>query len=431
MPDVRPFRAWRYDSAIAGSLDHLICPPYDVISPTAAQSYLDRDARNVIHLELGPGAPDADAPDNRYRRAAGTLDRWVADGAVRQDSAPCLYVYEQRFALAERCVSRLAFFASVRLTPWSQREVLPHEVTLAAPKADRMALLEATRANISPIFALCDSGLAGISSLLSAALNRIPDAEAVDDDGGSHRLWAIADTALIDAVTRDVAARPLYIADGHHRYETALAYAGSHPDDAGTEGAGYVLMAISPVDDPGLVVLPTHRLLRDLDEEALDYALARLHEHFEVSVIHNVPPARPLLSALADASEQHALGLYTAGLARLLLPRRNPADALESLHPALRTLDVSALQTLIFEDLLGLSGQDLLRQSNIDYMRDAEEALRRVDEGSHQAAFLLNGTPPEAVLAVARAGAQMPQKSTYFYPKLATGMVLRRLAPHN
>jgi uncharacterized protein (DUF1015 family) len=367
------------------------------------------------------------AHDNRYARAAATLEQWIANGTVRRDAVSCFYVYEQAFLHGERTHRRLAFFAAVQLSPWDERAVLPHEVTLSRPKADRTALLEATRANISPIYGLCDGGLPGVTALLGVASERPPDGTATDQDGECHRLWAVPDPGLLSAVMRDLAARPLYIADGHHRYETALAYAQKHGHDRDPEGAGYVLMAITPVDDPGLVVLPTHRLLRDLESSRLEHALAHLDDVFAVRVVDDVPPAEPLLVALAEAAQDHPLGLYTPGLARLLRARPSCSARMQSVEPALPTLDVALLQQLFFAELLGLTPDDLCRQRYVDYRRDADEALRLVDAGSHQAAVLLNGTPPTAVLEIARAGAQMPQKSTYFYPKLATGLVLRRL----
>ena len=391
----------------------------------------------MIHLELGPGPADPTARGNRYVRAAATLEHWIAEGILRRDATPCFYVYEQTFLPAEggsrgfllggRTHRRLAFFAAVSLSPWEARTVLPHEVTLATPKADRTALLEATRANISPIYALCDAGLPGVAALLGVAAERPPDVEVTDQAGECHRLWTVPDPGLLSALTHDLAARPLYIADGHHRYETALAYARKHGDTRDPEGAGYVLMAITPVDDPGLLVLPTHRLLRDLESGRLEDALAHLNDVFAVRVIDDVPPAASLLVALAEAAQDRPFGLYTPGLARLLRARPSSGAAMQSVEPALRTLDVALLQQLFFEELLGLTPDDLRRQRYVDYTRDADEALRLVDDGSHQAAVLLNAAPPTAVLEIARAGAQMPQKSTYFYPKLATGLVLRRL----
>lgn len=432
MPDVRPFRSWRYDPAVAGPLATLICPPYDVVPPARAEDLMARNAHNAIRLELGPGALDPAASDNRYARAAGTLDAWVRAGALRRDAEPFLYVYEQRFIVDGQERRRFAFFAAVRLAPWDAGEVLPHERTLSAPKRDRLALLEATRANISPIYALCDAGLPGVDALRDAAARRAPDVEAIDDEGVAHRLWLVRDPAVLAGVTAALADHPLYIADGHHRYETALAYAEARErlDRAGPDGVGYVLMALTPVDDPGLVVFPTHRLAHDLDSARVAYGLTRLHESFEVEIVEGVPPAGRLLARMAEAVETgaHAFGLYTSGLTRLLRPRPTPPQ-IAGLDPALQGLDVALLQALLFEDVLGLTAEDVRGQRYVDYTRDADEALRRVDEGSCQLAVLLNPTPARAVLDVARAGTRMPQKSTYFYPKLATGLVLRRLEP--
>ncbi|HKO25356.1 MAG TPA: DUF1015 domain-containing protein, partial [Chloroflexota bacterium] len=372
MPDVRPFRAWRYDTALAGALAALICPPYDVITPAAAERLHAENPRNVIHLELGPGPADPTAPDNRYVRAAATLERWIADGILRRDATSCFYVYEQTFLHGGRTHRRLAFFAAVSLSPWEARAVLPHEVTLATPKADRTALLKATRANISPIYALCDGGLPSVAALLSVAAERPPDDEATEQAGECHRLWAVSDPGLLSAVTRDLAARPLCIADGHHRYETALAYARKQGDARDPEGAGYVLMAITPVDDPCLLVLPTHRLLRDLESGRLEDALAHLDDVFAVRVVDDVPPAASLLAAMAEAAQDYPFGLYTPGLARLLRARPSSGAGMQSVEPALRTLDVALLQQLFFEELLGLTPDDLRRQRNVDYTRDAD-----------------------------------------------------------
>jgi uncharacterized protein (DUF1015 family) len=427
LPDVRPFRGWRYDTSIAGPLESLICPPYDVISAEAAASLLNRNPHNAILLELGPGTAQPDAPDSRYRRSGSELQRWVDQGILRQDDEPALYVYEQDFAREGRRMRRRALLAAVRLTPWSSGDVLPHEHTLSSPKADRLALLDATRTNISPIFALCDGNLSAVKSVLAQADAAPPVIEATEENGDVHRLWAVTEARLIVRTSNELRERPLYIADGHHRYETALAFAQMSPDAAGPDGSAYVLMAITPVDDPGLVVLPTHRLLRCVEEEHLDYALACLHEYFDVAIVHNVPPAQQLIDALAAANDRMAIGLYTAGLARVLTPRPATAELMTGVHPALREFDVSALHAVIFAHLVGLTADDLSRQTYIEYTRAADEALSRVDDEMDQAAFVLQGLPPEVIVRVARAGTTMPQKSTYFYPKLATGMVLRRL----
>ena len=183
MPEIHPLRGWRYDTAVAGPLDELICPPYDVIAPAEAARLLEHNPRNAIRLEFGPGAADPLAAENRYRQAAATLQGWLADGTLRQDARPALYVYEQVFTLGGATLRRRAFLASVHLTPWAAGEVLPHEVTLATPKADRLALLEATRANISPIYALCDGALPGVAALLDVAAARPPDEAATDESG--------------------------------------------------------------------------------------------------------------------------------------------------------------------------------------------------------------------------------------------------------
>lgn len=432
MAEVRPFGGWRYDEAHAGDLSLLIAPPYDVISPAERDALARRSPYNAIWLELTPpeaGDPDGAAGDAaRHARARALLDAWIARDILRPDE-PALYLYEQQFPYAGRDFARRTILAAVRLAPWSERTILPHEHTLSGPKAERLALLRATDANLSPIWSLYEDPDNAIRTLLQDAWAHAPDAVATDDAGTRHLLRLVKDPALLGRLTSTLAPRPLFIADGHHRYETALAYRAE-----GGPGRDWVLMALTAADDPGLVVLPTHRMLHGLDPAVLGDLAGALPEHFAVRNLA-VPASGAALSTLLDellgvvSASSHRFALLGPNAAWLrLLELRDVRSAGAPPAPAVGDLDVWLAHAVILQGLLGISAASMERQEHVTYTRDAAVALAEVRAGREQLALFLPPTPVSGLLAVARSGAVMPQKSTYFYPKLATGLVYRRLA---
>lgn len=437
MADVRPFPAIRY--APGEDLAAVVTPPYDVISPAAQARYYERSPHNIIRLELGRAEPGDDELNNVYTRAAATFAEWRLHGVLRQD-APALYLYEQTFTVEGKDYQRTSLLARVRLEPWEAGVILPHERTMSKPKEDRLRLMRATAANLSPLMALYDDPAGELATLLGPARGAPPDVDFSDEAGEGHRLWALRDAALAEQIAAFFGERQLYIADGHHRYETCLAYRDEQaalrkeplpPDDA----LNFTLMALSAIEDPGLVVLPTHRVLRDLDAMRLSALDERLRQYFELRDLSAAGPDAAL-AALADETSagRTAFALVQASGVRLLALNAAGREAMArlggeyaSVSPAWRALDLAALHALVLDEALGITPEMVRAGEHVAYMRDAAEALADVHKGRADAALLVAPTPPAAIRDVARAGDRMPQKSTYFYPKLITGLTINPL----
>jgi uncharacterized protein (DUF1015 family) len=433
MADVRPLSGLRYtDSA---DLAALVTPPYDVISPEAQQGYYARHEHNIIRLELGREHPADDGLENRYTRAAMTFATWRLERVLRQDP-PSLYLYEQQFTVQGSPRTRTSLLARVRLEPWEAGVVLPHERTLSKPKDDRLKLLRACAANLSPVLALYDDPQGELAQRLTPLRSSAPDADFSDQTGEQHRLWVLRDTLLVAHVSTFFGERQLYIADGHHRYETALAYRDElrelrrelFADDA----ANFVLMALTAVEDPGLVVLPTHRLLDGISQERLASLDAALAPYFALEPLSQGSASAPPDAAdeapsfvLVRPSRAHRLRLLPAG--RQAMREASPASDGETHSDAWRTLDVAVLHELVLARALDITAAEVAAGERVRYTRDAEGAAAAVSAGQAQVALLLAPTPAAAMRDVARAGDRMPQKSTYFYPKLITGLVVNPL----
>ncbi len=425
MAEVRPFRGLRYAPPPGGDLSDLVCPPYDVIAPAEAARLRAASPRNAVRLELPEGSIDPADEDNRYARAARTLHAWRADGTLVLEDRPALYLVEETYTWEGRSRRRRGVLAAVRLADWSARVVLPHERTLSGPKADRLALLRACAANLSPVFLLYHGDREAERQLWEAVERRPPVAAARAPDGSVSRVWALAEGG--DAW---LAAAPLYVADGHHRYETALRYRDERRAAAnGRDPApyDYVLSYLVAMDDPGLLVLPTHRCLpaEGVDRPRLEALVA---ERFESEACPLGPSAdemaRRITVELERRGEQGTVfALYRRGRVELLVPRRDAERWLAAdRDPAWRALDVAQVECLLLEPLLGPHAAERLT-----YTRSAAEAIQFVDAGTASAALLLNPPSPRQIAAVADVGERMPQKSTYFYPKLPTGLVFHVL----
>ena len=440
MADVRPFPGIRY--APGTDLAAVATPPYDVISPEAQARYYERSPENIIRLELGRDEPGDDELANRYTRAALTFADWRLRGVLQQDT-PALYLYEQRFHALGGERRRLGLMARVRIEPWEAGVVLPHERTLSKPKSDRLKLTRATAATLSPIMALYDDPRGALAKALAKPLKRAPEVAFHDEAGEEHRLWVVRDAALIAHVGAFFRDRQLYIADGHHRYETALAYREElrearrelPPEDA----ANFTLMALSAIEDPGLLVLPTHRIVRGVAHERMAEFTHDLADLFEIEPLAGDPDAQSVTRTLAEASQggaRTAIGMVTPDevvILRLTNAGRTAMDGRTGEHAgaseAWRRLDVAVLHELALAQGLSVSEQAIRAGEHVTYTRDAQVAIDAARNGGDgaQLAFLLNPTPPAAIRDVARAGDRMPQKSTYFYPKLITGLVINPL----
>ena len=423
MADVQPLRALRYDPAVAGPLAGVVAPPYDVIDADQRAALIERSPYNVVAVDLPQGEPD------RYQAARERFEDWREKGVLARDEQPALWAHTQDYVGPDgERRTRRGFFCRVRIEGYGPGRVRPHERTHPGPKEDRLRLTRATRANISPIFSLySDPGNAAWTAL-GPATDQRPHGEVTDADGTVHRLWRVADPqaiAAVQAATRDA---ELLIADGHHRYETMQAYA-EEVDAAGTppnDEHRYILMCLVALEDPGLTVFPTHRLVNKLDaarRAALADALERDFQMREVPIdrVAPSPGTGPLELGYVTSEDERAY--------RLTLKDQKIADeALSGHSEAYRHLDTGILETLLLKGALGLGDDDISHFNGLFYARDTEEALRVVRSGEYDAAFLMRPTPVEQVRDVAAEGENMPPKSTYFFPKLLTGLLFNPLS---
>ena len=441
MPDVRPFRGLRYDVERIPDISSVLVPPYDVISSEEQQRYYRSSPYNVIRLELGKILPADSSQDNRYTRAAAALENWMDEGILVREERPAFYICEHRFSYRGVVKRRWELIARVRLQEWSDGQIRPHETTLKQPKADRLLLLKSCRVNLSPVMGIIPHDPDGLLALLPGLAEGKPVLSVSGDYGITHNMWMVTDerdTARMSAVC---SANPIYIADGHHRYETALNYrreqVGIYPGYTGDETFNFIMMVLVDERDPGLLVLSLHRLVRGLVGKDVDKLREKLSALFYISEIG--PTSSTLSESAPDwlnileerGRRETVFGLYglVEGSLCLLVPRDRAA--LENDMPAdhelpWKQLDVSLLHWEVLRRVMGI---DTVTKENecLEYTPDALEAVHLVDKGEYQFAFLMNAIPISSVLAVADANDRTPQKSTYFYPKSPTGLVMNPL----
>ena len=423
MAEIKGMPGLRF-TAKSGEISELCCPPYDIISDEQREGYIARNEHNVIRLELPRG-------EDMYNKAGQVLNDWLNDGILSQDE-DSIYIYEEEFTANRQTKKIKGFICRVKLEEFSKGIVLPHEETLSKAKEDRLNLMKATGCNFSQIYSLyIDNGNRTRPKIdhLSAGA---PEKEFADEAGVIHRMWRCSDPAQIAAVAGDFAGRKLYIADGHHRYETAINYRNYLRENGlAKEGdaCDYVMMMLVEMDNEGLVVFPTHRLIRDLEgfDEAKMFEAAS--EYFDVSDHEGLGGIEPTLETYYRKGSK-AYAYYSGGDSWKLLVLRD-GGAMKKIMPdcsdALRNLDVSVLHTLVLERSLGIDKANMAAQKNLTYTRSFDEAIEGVKDGKYQAAFILNPTRVSEIGEVAAAGEKMPQKSTYFYPKLITGLVMNKL----
>jgi uncharacterized protein (DUF1015 family) len=421
MPRVEPLRALHYDPSVAGPLQALAAPPYDVIGPQRRAELQSRSPYNVVAIDL----PEDPGGGDRYAHAARLFERWRAEGAVVQDEEPAIWALVQEYTAPDgRRLTRNGFFARVRVEDYGAGAIRPHERTHPGPMADRLSLTRATRTNLSPIFSLySDPELRAWGALEPATRAGAPFAEVTDDDGTHTRLWRIADPGVVATVVDAVGNAELLIADGHHRYETSRAYA----EEIGGEGSHrYVLMCLVALQDEGLTVFPTHRLvdgLKGTDKpELLAGTLRECFEIEEIAVADLVPPDD------ADGIRMGYMDSHFRRAFRLTLKDAAIADAaLADMPEPYRRLDTAVLEALVLKGPLGLSEDDISHLRGLDYARSFDEARELVESGTFDAGFFLRAIPVAQIRDIAAAGVNMPPKSTYFFPKVPTGMLFHRL----
>ncbi len=430
MARVRPFAAVRYRHETP-DITPLTAPPYDVISVEEREAYLALDPHNVVELELAGGATDREVPGNRYDTAAITWNSWREEGILLSDPTPSFYVLEQRYELDGMPIRRKALIAEVALEPFSAGVVLPHERTLPKALGDRYELIKATAANFSQVFGLFDDAAGETDALFTRAMATEPTLVATDPDGVRSFVWTVSDTSLAAGFEHALADKRIFIADGHHRYTTALAYRDyRRAQAAASSGAGmpedpaydYVMMALVNMEDPDLVVLPTHRVASASDVFDPEAFLRVLESDFTVEAVDTAA------ANVLDLIDTPSFLVKVAGDERTLLLRLREDVDLDTRISVQRSsawkhLDVAILQELILDPLLDIHPDRPETLERLAFVKDAQRALNSTDE--HDVAFVLRPTRMNQLRAVAVAGETMPQKSTYFYPKLLSGLIMR------
>lgn len=412
MPEIKPFSAIRFDHRKTnGDLSNLLAPPYDVLDQADKDALLAGSDRNIVAIDLPHLPPKSAGPAEVYEKAGRTLEAWLKEGVLIQEATDALYLYHQKFTSARRSYTRRKFIARVRLAPFSERTVLPHERTFGGPKEDRLALMKATRCQLSPIFGLYADPEDRINAALAATAQTTPDATATLD-GVENQMWVVTDGDVVKSVTSEMADKKIYIADGHHRYGTALLYrdwlagelGGSLPSD---HPANYIMFVLAGMDDPGCLILPYHRAIVDVDLKTIVDAWK--------------PGTEPARDDQAD------IVLFEGSTAARVRLRYSDRAKLRTLEPnecePWFALDYAYLHRYLIDELLKSA---LGADPKVRYVKSAERAETTARQHSG-VALLVNATPMEHLRAVSEAGGLMPQKSTYFYPKLATGVTINPL----
>jgi uncharacterized protein (DUF1015 family) len=423
MATVRPFRGLRYRES-AGALENLVAPPYDVLSAEERNAYAAKSPYNIVHLTLPEQKEDDRSKFVKYARSAAALAEWRREGALAEEQRPAFYRYTQTFTIpgTDQSFDRTALIALIKVEPYENGVVLPHEQTFPKHKEDRLRILEATRSHLECIFGLFeDDGGEVFARIREAGVE--PAADVTTEDGVRHLLERIEEPEQVAELERALADKKVWIADGHHRYETALAFRQQLGERDGLVAEDFMMMALSSMSDPGLVLLPTHRIVQKMPVAGSELE-GLFGRHFEVRTFPN--------SGLLDEIERvgtggvRALGVALPGGNGLVLTLTDPAKAMEWIETGqserLKTLDVSILHHLVFEKILGLKGLEFF-----SYTRDPQEALTAVETGS-DAAFLMNPPTVEDMRQIALGGEKMPQKSTYYYPKILSGLAIWSLS---
>jgi uncharacterized protein (DUF1015 family) len=419
MPTIKPFRAWRYDGRKVHDFSTVTAPPYDVISKEEQESLYRRNPYNVIRLELAKEESGDNATYNKYTRSASTLDEWKSSGVLTHDDVPALYVYVQDYKEEGKAKRRLGFFAAMEL---DEKAVLKHENTLAGPKRDRLMLIKATRTNLSPIFGLFEDPKGAVNKVLAAAAKKKPIADATHE-GVRHRLYLENHPKAVDAVCRVIRPKPMFIADGHHRFEVACQYRDFRRAQNGHgDGAyNYMMTYFADVTHNPFKIFPTHRLVK--------FAGDPLPQLTKLGKLEKAKSLADVLKRLdknriETKDKAYQFGVYTkrAGYRILTLDKSNAPK--KSAGPV-DALDVSALHEYVIAPVFGV--REIAKSSTIDFSRDAKAAVKKVDDGKFDTALFLRPTSLNEMIVASKKGLKMPQKSTYFWPKLITGLVFNGL----
>lgn len=416
MAEVIPFKGILYNPEKIDATS-VIAPPYDIVTPELKDELYRRSPYNIIRIDYGRDEEGDNERCNRYTRASGCLNEWIENGILRQDESPSFYCYQISYKIGEREKTITGLMGAVRIEDIGKGRIRPHEVTYSKPKADRLNIIRFCRANISPIFSLYSGKERLISSILRHVIRKEPFLEARNGDSFVHRIWRIDNTESIEMIKKEFSDKDIFIADGHHRYETALEFRNEMKDrgllKTGLEPFNYVLMFLANIEDNGLTLLPTHRIIRMNDTKQLKEMLI---PYFEIKALDLKTDKGTEEILKAIESNGCLLGMFLKGEDRFYsLKLKSPVNEIDA-HESLKGLGVTVLHDFIFKKVFGIE--------DFEYEMDIATVLKKVRNGQYHAAFFLTPTRIEDVKRVALAGQRMPPKSTYFYPKLLTGMVI-------
>jgi len=434
---VGPFKAFRFDAGVVGNVGDCIAPPYDVINDAQQEQLYKKSRHNLVRIIKGKTKPSDNSENNQYTRAADYLARWIEEGALKQDSAEAIYAYVQDFEVAGTRYQRSSFIALAKLEDFGQI-VKPHEEILHKPMVDRLSLKRATSADFGLVFMLYDDEKKVADGIIEQAARQQPLIEFVDEQDVRHRIFAITDKQNIEQIEKMMSDKSCIIADGHHRYTTGLTYSKENSNPA----AKYQMLAFSNMHQDGLIVLATHRLVGNLENFSMKKLIEQLGEKFRITRFE-FSSAQTKQQAEQDMLErmraehdkdESAFGIYghdSAFYVAVLKDKRTMDSIVPDMSPAWKTLDVSILHKLILEELLGIDQERLAEGENLQYVKDTPNAIAdsitQVDAGQKQAAFFMNPIKMQQLKMVTEAGERMPQKSTYFYPKVYTGLTINKL----
>lgn len=434
MPNIQPFEGLRYNLAQIGSLSDVVAPPYDVIDPALQDALYEKHPNNVVRLILNKMLPTDDEQNNRYTRSVRELKNWKEEGVLQKDSKPAIYVYHEIFTVGDKEYTRKGFMCGCEAVPFGEGMVFPHEITMSGPKLDRLMLTTACKTNFSQIFGLYPDEKNEVQNLLEEATLNLTPLEATDHLGVVHRMWVVDDAEVVGKVVEMMGPKPIFIADGHHRYETACNYrkqvreqgllTTDHP-------ANHVLMVCVAMEDPGLIVLPTHRLFRNVKSFSQEDLFALLGDSFAISTVGEGPSAAAKAWTMIEMqNNQGVMALYTGKDRKWSLIRQTEAgrakmdEVAADRQPEWRALGVAILHRLVIDKLLGLEGHDKPK-----YVHEVAEVVENLENRADEfpLAALVSPATVAQIQELSLVRERMPAKSTYFYPKLITGFVFKPL----
>lgn len=435
MVEINPFYGIRYNPAIISDLSRVICPPYDIIDLELQNKLYEISEYNFVRIEYNRELPQDTMDDNRYTRAASCISRWLQENILIFENRPAIYIHHHIFSLNGKSYVRRNLITLVKLEEWETRKILPHENIMSKPKSDRLNMLWTCHANTSPVLALYEDPGRAINSTLSVEENGKPEIDVYDIFGDRHQVWVVTRPEIIQTIKNVMREQPLYIADGHHRYDSALTFRKEKMLQqglvTGEEGYHYIMMSLVSFDDAGLVILPTHRLVRGISRSVLNSLPDKLKAFFDIEEIDTLLPdfenrVDQKIRGITAETDQVMLAIYGLKVNNLLVLKLRSQAEINNLMPKFhseiyRKLDISLVDHVILANMLGLSSEQ--EQVSLAYSHDWKEAMKRIRNQEYQLLFILNPVKPDLIKAIANEGDRMPRKSTYFYPKSPAGLV--------